>query len=75
MKSQQPKTYERVISLIYCQESNKIFIDFVISIKCMDNKFFKDILSFDGNVYKRSSRKKVYCERNKALNVLKCIFR
>ena len=52
------KTYERVISLIDCQELNKIFIDFVKSIQFMDNKFFKDILSFDGKVDTGSSRKK-----------------
>ena len=52
------KTYERVISLIDCQELNKIFVDFVKSIRFMDNKFFKDILSFDGKVDKGSSRKK-----------------
>lgn len=52
------KTYERVISLIDCQELNKIFVDFVKSIQFMDNKFFKDILSFDGKVDKGSSRKK-----------------
>ena len=52
------KTYERVISLIDCQELNKIFVDFVKSIQFMDNKFFKDILSFDGKVDTGSSRKK-----------------
>ncbi len=51
------KTYERVISLIDCQELNKIFVDFVKSIQFMDNKFFKDILSFDGKVDSGSSRK------------------
>ena len=65
------KTYERVISLIDCQESNKIFVDFVKSIRFMDNKFFKDILSFDGKVDKGSSRKKGYIvEETKPLNVL-----
>lgn len=54
------KTYERVISLIDCQELNKIFVDFVKSIQFMDNKFFKDILSFDGKVDTGSSRKKGY---------------
>ena len=52
------KTYERVISLIDCQELNKIFVDFVKSIQFMDNKFFKDILSFDGKVDTGISRKK-----------------
>ena len=52
------KTYERVISLIDCQELNKIFVDFVKSIQFMDNKFFKDILSFDGKVDTGSSKKK-----------------
>ena len=65
------KTYERVISLIDCQELNKIFVDFVKSIQLMDNKFFKDILSFDGKVDKGSSRKKGYIvEETKPLNVL-----
>ena len=52
------KTYERVISLIDCQELNIIFVDFVKSIQFMENKFFKDILSFDGKVDRGSSRKK-----------------
>ncbi len=65
------KTYERVISLIDCQELNKIFVDFVKSIQFMDNKFFKDILSFDGKVDKGSARKKGYIvEETKPLNVL-----
>ena len=65
------KTYERVISLIDCQELNKIFVDFVKSIQFMDNKFFKDILSFDGNVDTGSSRKKGYIvEETMPLNVL-----
>lgn len=46
------KTYERVISLIDCQELNQIFVDFVKNIQFMDNKFFKDVLSFDGKVDK-----------------------
>ena len=53
------KTYERVISLIDCQELNQIFVDFVKNIQFMDNKFFKDVLSFDGKVDKGSARKKV----------------
>ena len=65
------KTYERVISLIDCQELNKIFVDFVKSIQFMDNKFFKDILSFDGKVDTGSSRKKGYIVgETKPLNVL-----
>lgn len=65
------KTYERVISLIDCQELNKIFVDFVKSIQLMDNIFFKDILSFDGKVDKGSARKKGYIvEETKPLNVL-----
>ena len=37
----------------------------------MDNKFFKDILSFDGKVDKGSARKKGYIvEETKPLNVL-----
>lgn len=70
------KTYERVISLINCQELNKIFVDFIKSIQFMENKFFKDILSFDGKVDKGSSRKKMlYNRRNKALKCFECIFR
>lgn len=58
-------------SLIDCQELNKIFVDFVKSIQFMDNKFFKDILSFDGKVDTGSSRKKGYIvEETKPLNVL-----
>ena len=68
------KTYERVISLIDCQELNKIFVDFVKSIQFMDNKFFKDILSFDEKVDTGSSKKRIYCRRNKATKCLKCIF-
>ena len=49
------KTYERVISLIDCQELNKIFVEFVKDIQFMEDKFFKDILSFDGKVYHGSS--------------------
>ena len=65
------KTYERVISLIDCQELNEIFVDFVKSIKFMDDIFFKDILSFDGKVDKGSARKKGYIvEETKPLNVL-----
>ena len=65
------KTYERVISLIDCQELNKIFVDFVKSIQFMDNKFFKDILSFDGKVDTGSSRKKGYIvEETKPLLML-----
>lgn len=65
------KTYERVISLINCQELNKIFVDFVRSIQFMGNKFFKDILSFDGKVDKGSARKQGYIVRQtNPLNVL-----
>ncbi len=65
------KTYERVISLIDCQELNQIFVDFVKNIQFMDNKFFKDVLSFDGKVDKGSARKKGYIvEETKPLNVL-----
>ena len=54
------KTYERVISLIDCQELNKIFVEFVKDIQFMEDKFFKDILSFDGKVDKGSARNKGY---------------
>ncbi len=66
------KTYERVISLIDCQELNQIFVDFVKNIQFMDNKFFKDVLSFDGKVDKGSARKKkgYIVEETKPLNVL-----
>ena len=49
-------TYERVISIIDCQELNKIFVDFIKDIQFMDDIFFKDILSFDGKVDKSSAR-------------------
>ena len=65
------KTYERVISLIDCQELNKIFVEFVKDIQFMEDKFFKDILSFDGKVDKGSARNK----RNKAFKCFKCLFR
>ena len=65
------KTYERVISLIDCQELNKIFVEFVKDIQFMEDKFFKDILSFDGKVDKGSARNKGYIsEETKPLNVL-----
>lgn len=65
------KTYERVISIIDSKELNKIFVDFIKSIKGKDDKYFKDILSFDGKVDKGSSRKKGFViEDTKPLNVL-----
>jgi len=46
-------------------------VDFVKNIQFMDNKFFKDVLSFDGKVDKGSARKKGYIvEETKPLNVL-----
>ena len=46
-------------------------MDFVKNIQFMDNKFFKDVLSFDGKVDKGSARKKGYIvEETKPLNVL-----
>ncbi len=71
MEYHQQKTYERVISLIDCQELNKIFVEFVKDIQFMEDKFFKDILSFDGKVDKGSARNKGYIsEETKPLNVL-----
>ena len=65
------KTYERVISIIDSQELNKIFVEFIKEIQCMDNKYFKDVFSFDGKVEKGSARKKGYIvEETKPLNVL-----
>ncbi len=65
------KTYERVISIIDSQELNKIFVEFVKNIQFMDDKFFKDILSFDGKIDKRNARRKGYIvEATKPLNVL-----
>lgn len=65
------KTYERVISIIDSQELNKIFVEFVKDIQFMEDKSFKDILSFDGKVDKGSARRKGYIvEDTKPLNVL-----
>ena len=65
------KTYERVISIIDSKELNKIFVEFIKEIQFMEDKYFKDILSFDGKVDKGSSRKKGYIlEETKPLNVL-----
>lgn len=65
------KTYERVISIIDSQELNKIFVEFIKEIQFMDNKYFKDVFSFDGKVDKGSARKKGYIvEETKPLNVL-----
>lgn len=65
------KTYERVISIIDSQELNKIFVEFIKEIQFMDNKYFKDVFSFDGKVDKWSARKKGYIvEETKPLNVL-----
>ena len=54
------KTYERVISMIDSNELNNIFVEFIKEIQFMDNKYFKDILSFDGKVDKGSKRNKGY---------------
>ena len=65
------KTYERVISMVDSNELNNIFVEFIKEIQFMDNKFFKDILSFDGKVDKGSKRNKGYItEETKPLNVL-----
>ena len=65
------KTYERVISIIDSNELNKIFVDFIKEIQFMEEKYFKDILSFDGKVEKGSARNKGYItEKTKPLNVL-----
>ena len=65
------KTYERVIGILDSNELNKIFVEFVKDIQFMEDKYFKDILSFDGKVDKGSARKKGYIvEDTKPLNVL-----
>ena len=65
------KTYERVISIIDSRELNRIFVEFIKEIQFMDNKYFKDVFSFDGKVDKGSARKKGYIvEETKPLNVL-----
>lgn len=65
------KTYERVISMVDSNELNNIFVEFIKEIQFMDNKYFKDILSFDGKVDKGSKRNKGYItEETKPLNVL-----
>lgn len=65
------KTYERVISMVDSNELNNIFVEFIKEIQFMDNKYFKDILSFDGKVDNGSKRNKGYItEETKPLNVL-----
>ena len=65
------KTYERVISMVDSNELNNIFVEFIKEIQFMDNKYFKDILTFDGKVDKGSKRNKGYItEETKPLNVL-----
>ena len=65
------KIYERVISILDSNELNKIFVEFIKDIQFMEDKYFKDILSFDGKVDKGSARNKGYiAEETKPLNVL-----
>ena len=65
------KTYERVISIVDSKELNKMFVEFVKDIQFMEEKIFKDILSFDGKIDKGSARRKGYIvEDTKPLNVL-----
>ena len=65
------KTYERVISMVNSNELNNIFVEFIKEIQFIDNKYFKDILSFDGKVDKGSKRNKGYItEETNPLNVL-----
>ena len=65
------KTYERVISILDSNELNKIFVEFIKDIQFMEDKYFKDILSFDGKVDKGSARNKGYIvDETKPLNVL-----
>ena len=37
--------------MIDSHELNKIFVEFIKDIQFMEDIYFKDILSFDGNVY------------------------
>ena len=65
------KTYERVISILDSNELNRIFVEFIKDIQFMEDKYFKDILSFDGKVDKGSARNKGYIvDKTKPLNVL-----
>ena len=65
------KTYERVIGILDSNELNKIFVEFIKDIQFMEDRYFKDILSFDGKVDKGSARNKGYIvEDTKPLNVL-----
>lgn len=65
------KTYERVISILDSNELNKIFVEFIKDIQFMEEKYFKDILSFDGKVDKGSARNKgTIVKETKPLNVL-----
>ena len=59
------KTYERVISIIDSQELNRIFVEFIKEIQFMDNKYFKDVFSFNGKVDKGNARKKGYIVEEK----------
>lgn len=65
------KTYERVISILDSNELNKIFVEFIKDIQFMEEKYFKDILSFDGKVDKGSARNQgTIVKETKPLNVL-----
>ena len=65
------KTYERVISILDSNELNRIFVEFIKDIQFMEDKYFKDILSFDGKVDKGSARNKGYIvDKTTPLNVL-----
>ena len=59
------KAYERVISMVDSNELNNIFVEFIKEIQFMDNKYFKDILSFDVKVDKGSKRNKGYITEEK----------
>ena len=65
------KTYERVISILDSNELNKIFVEFIKDIQFMEEKYFNDILSFDGKVDKGSARNQgTIVKETKPLNVL-----
>ena len=65
------KTYERVIRILDSNELNKIFVEFIKDIQFMEEKYFKDILSFDGKVDKGSARNQgTIVKETKPLNVL-----
>lgn len=65
------QTYKRVVSILDSNELNKIFVEFIKDIEFMEEKYFKNILSFDSKVNKGSARNKgTILKETEPLNVL-----